>query len=214
MSPATYSNETTRFFILLLIVNSVYKVWDPSWSYLKATALTDPNWLLPAFLLEFFLCIRCDSAGLGGLRALCSSFRPPGCWLKLNIHSEITVFICFQYLITVRVKESGAEWDPDGRAAVPHTLPWHRHGLAPSIPHTHICFLTFSRTPFSIYSRSSPRSLCISRSFSHSHFYLVPLPPPPPSSVVTFRTHSSMRSSGRVKHYNNSLTTQEINQSS
>lgn len=125
--------------------------------------LTDPKSFLPTFLHELFLRSCSTSPGLGGLRALCSSFCALGRWLKLSVHSEITVFICFQYLITVWVEESGAEWDPDGRAAVPHTLPWHRHGLAPSIPlslsltHTSafqlslLLSLLFSTLPFWIF---------------------------------------------------------------
>lgn len=57
-------------FILLLIVNSVNKVWAPSWSYLKATVLTVPNSLLQTFLPELFLCSCCNAVGLGGLRVL------------------------------------------------------------------------------------------------------------------------------------------------
>lgn len=119
----------------------------------------------------------------------------------------------------------GSRWQSSGTT---HTLPWHRHGLAPSIPLSHTSAFQLSNSllfPQSLsesflfnllhlsllsdYSSSLSRSLYISLLFSAFCFYL--FPPPPSPSVVTFRTSSSMRSSGRVEHYNNSLHRKLIN---
>lgn len=127
------------------------------------------------------------------------------------------------------MEESGAEWDPDGRAAVPHTHcpgtdtawlpPYHSHThllfnfLTLSFFHNHFLNLFYLTSCIFLCSPTNPAPcLALSTSLFYSLLSVFIFPPPPPSpSVVTFRTSSSMRSSGRVEHYNNSLHRKLIN---